>query len=707
MAVRSADPTAVLIPYSREGARRLRWILLPALVAAAVYAPTLGFELVWDDALLRGVPLYRDPRLWWTAVSSPIFYPSYFRPLPLATMLAEIHLLGGAPFLAHLFSVLLHAINTALVAALAWVVWGSRVAGKPRAWVLPVGAGLLYGLHPVLVEGVAFVWSRFDLLLTFFLLLTLLADRLLEGNPWRTWAVAGGFLLAALSKEMAAGFVLALPAFHLAVVGAKNRREAGEVLRANAGVYGAVFGAGVVYLGIRWAALGHLVSYLEGARMETGNPVQVLLTAARTVFELVSLVAWPFFRLSPIHYVDLPLDPTDPFAWGSLAFLILGAAVLYLSVRSHPRVVWLMVAGLVSLAPVANLIPLELGGGTLYAERFLVFPTVFFVLAVSRLLLLLTVPSADSRAGRIFRVAGAGWLLLSVITIWATIPNWSSPLRLWTWAVDRAPASSLAWSNLSLEYIEMGDYETGLALSERAIGADPEDGGGWGNQGLALFYLGRYQEAEASLARAVSLQPDDPLLWNNLAAVLREQGRLQEAEQIILEQVLPREPGLFPPRINLGLVYVLGGRPDLARAVLVEVVELMDEPLRSQAIGVLEQTNDPALWLDLADQLLDSGDTNGALSVLEEASNLGAPPVEVAIRVSTAWIHMEEYEQAERLLREVVADYPDDPRVHNNLGIVSWRTGRTVEAVESFRKAIELAPDWEVPRQNLAALEQE
>lgn len=141
--------------------------------------------------------------------SSFILSPNYFRPLVLLSFIAENSVAGIDARLFHLTNLLLHALNSFLVVLLAQKLWPEPAPAEEgsRSWTA-VLAGLLYGLHPALLEGVAFISSRFDLLLTSALLLARWADGALRTRSRRALAVGGSFFLAALAKERAATFFL-------------------------------------------------------------------------------------------------------------------------------------------------------------------------------------------------------------------------------------------------------------------------------------------------------------------------------------------------------------------------------------------------------------------------------------------------------------------------------------------------------------------
>ena len=100
----------------------------------------------------------------------------------------------------------------------------------------------------------------------------------------------------------------------------------------------------------------------------------------------VLLILWPFNTLSPIHFSRLPVPVNDASAWLALILVVILVTGLVMLIRRLPRVGWLALAGIVALLPVANLLPLELGGGAFIAERFMLFPMVFIALAVGSLM---------------------------------------------------------------------------------------------------------------------------------------------------------------------------------------------------------------------------------------------------------------------------------------------------------------------------------
>lgn len=599
-------------------------------------------------------------------------------------------------------------------------------------------AGLLYGLHPALIEGVAFVSSRFDLLMTAFLLLALLAELRLKGRR-RLLGVGLAFLLAALSKEMALAFALALPFWRLSrtvtdsvpTPAAPTRKERFQSLavRLDLPLHAAVLLGGLAYLGVRYLSLGYLVLPSPSA-IQSGNLLQHALLVVKSLGEYLRLVLWPYGSLSPIHFSQLPVSTGEAAAWSMLlvlGLLVYGLVVLLRSKNiSARRAGWLALAGAAALLPVANLLPLELGGSSFIAERFLLFPTALFVLALvaglqplleGERLTPVAVPtpetdrqpvSASPSRYRGWAYAGLGaWLVACLVTVQLTLPHWRDDLSLWTWAWRAEPRSATPPTNLSLEFTDIGQPQRGLVLAQQALQLDPQSPNTWNNLGLALFHLGQFAEAQEAFERAVELQPESALYWSNLAGALREQDQLQEAEKLLLDQALRLSPDLPSAHLNLGLVYLKADRPDLAAQHLQAAAQLLPPGQSQEAQSLLQQTQDPARWLRLGGLLLENGEAQAAAQAFDTASRLGAPLVEAAYGLSAALIELEDWQSARSVLETALQQAPADARLYNNLGIVLQEQSELELARQMFEKAIQLAPEWEEPANQLLELGEE
>jgi hypothetical protein len=424
-------------------------VALPPLLALVAYWPVLGLGYVWDDPVLYlQVPALRDFSSFWAGtIGSVVPGMHFFRPVAMLTFKLQFALLGDGAPAAHAINLVLHGVNTLLVATLAARVLRDRADAGPHWRAL--AAGLLYGLHPALIEPVSWMSCRFDLLVTLWLLLALHADLALRGRAARAAVVAALFFLALNSKEMSAPFPAVLVLFQLAT---RYRDVAWRELprRALAGE-----GATYVLLVLVMALYGVLrASYVGGgvdldpdiAERLTGLPERAAFVAATVLFHLRNAIA-PFGALSPLHPVDLEalaFTPRD-----GVTLLAAGAVVAALALGTWRRVpaIVLLAAALLALVPVLNFVPVSIGRNIGH-ERYLTFPLTLAALALA------TAPF-PGRAAPHFRTATAaaaalalGWLGAAVAEIRSTVPLWRSDVTLWSLARDRQPQSDYAHNSL-------------------------------------------------------------------------------------------------------------------------------------------------------------------------------------------------------------------------------------------------------------------
>jgi tetratricopeptide (TPR) repeat protein len=472
-----------------------------------------------------------------------------------------------------------------------------------------------------------------------------------------------------------------------------------SVFKRNRWVYLAVLLAGGAYIGIRITALKYLIMTGVDRSIPTGSILQHILLLCKSVANYLLLILWPFNSLSPIHFSRLPVPTNDASAWLALILVVISVIGLVMLIRRLPRIGWLALAGFLALLPVANLLPLELGGGAFIAERFLLFPMVFIALAAGNLM-----EWSMSSLKRWFWVPVAIWLVFSLATIQLTLPNWRDNLSLWTWAVERAPRSDTPLTNLSLEYTDLGQFQRGAAFAQQAINLAPVNADAWDNFGLALFRMGEYPDAQSAFEKAASLQPQNALYWNNLAGSLREQDKLAEAAKMLIEQALQLDPYLPSAHLNLGIVYLRADRPDLAAQALQNAINLLPPADVADAQEFLQQTQEPDRWLRMGDLMLQNQQYETAVQAFDTAAQLGASYVDAAAGFTSALIGLQDWQNAAQVLQQAIEKVPEDARLYNNLGIVAREQGDIESARQLFNKALELQPQWEVPQQNLDAL---
>ena len=531
-------------------------LLLPAWLAFVLYLPTLEHGLVWDDIyFLVDTPNLRDPALWWDAVRQPLFVSvNYFRPLPLLSFVAELRLGGVSPFVFHLSNLLLHAANTTLVVLLARALLGNA---KP---LLAALAGVLFAIHPALVENVSWVSDRFDLMMMFFLLSAFLAERRLSHSFGRAAAIALLFLAALLCKETAVVFLGLLPLWQMMRIGRDETwKQALQRFdgKSQVQIWLALSASLALYISIRYASLGFF--YHGDAQMSPGSILQHALLIGKTLGWYAVMAFWPFGQMGPVHPALTPLPLSDGFAWLGLAAVTATLAWIAWACRRPPaRPVLLFSMALLALAPASNLVPLTIGDNLVH-DRFLILPLA--LASIGLVLLLETVRLSWSITTLL-----AVWCAAAALTVANLIPHWENNISLWGWAYKNYPNSDIAGPNYVAALVNAERYEETVSIAQALLRQGPQAFNITQNMALAEARLGHFELAERDVRRVIKFLdkefPDDHKChseaFNLLALIQMSQHRYAPAETP-LRAAIALTPYGARPHFNLALVLYESG----------------------------------------------------------------------------------------------------------------------------------------------------
>ena len=439
---------------------RSRWASASAILAliTIVYLPVRHAGFVWDDLLnFQQMPWLRVGDQWKQIVFRGYNdWSYYFRPLIIAFFTLQIRLFNDAPGPMHLVSLGWHLINTALVGLVAYrlrLSYGHKESGT-SSWVVPALPMLFFGLHPALVEAVVWVGCQFELALTLFVLLGLLANMEITSPFKRAVTVGTLFFFASLSKESAVCFpLLVLCQDVLLARGDHGSRLSDRIksfARSRGLTYVSCIVAGLTYLALRQWALGHV------------NPLAVVgVEALANIQQACYLYLRYWLALLPTGLN--PLHPDLPYAPGHLSpltILVDAASMIAIVISLVTAVLRRSPWAIIVLAFSAAIMPaLHLGtinfDSSTYHERYA-------MLAIASLAIFTPAAISDwatrlsSRVVTLSAIACAVWLGTSTLTIISVIPLWSSNLRLWEWALAVNPHSEDAKNMLLIAYDNAG-----------------------------------------------------------------------------------------------------------------------------------------------------------------------------------------------------------------------------------------------------------
>jgi hypothetical protein len=282
------------------------------LATAAVYAGSLANGFVYDDdAQVLENAFVQNPRLWSRIFTGSVWsfwglHTNFYRPLQILCYWVMFRLAGPNPAAFHLFQLLLYAATVLLVYLLGRRLLEDRL-------VAFVGA-LLWAMHPLHVEAVAWISALPDVAYGFFYLLALLlflrAEKA-ESGRWRGQRLAAlVFFVALLFKEMA----LTLPLLLLAYWFFLPTRQSRLSRAVHYIPYLLAVGA---YVAIRASALGYLsfASHL-------GKVTPRLVAASFGLLgEHGRLFFWPT-QLNTFRTFELELSLRSPWPWLTLLLVV-------------------------------------------------------------------------------------------------------------------------------------------------------------------------------------------------------------------------------------------------------------------------------------------------------------------------------------------------------------------------------------------------
>jgi Flp pilus assembly protein TadD len=481
----------------------------------------------------------------------------------------------------HLTNVLLHAGNAALAYLVARRLLEAAVSRRRGEGQSPLdlttGAGaaaLLWSLHPLRAEPVAWITGRADVLCgTSVLLATWLYLNAVDGEgtparPGLVLASAAGLAAGILSKGVAVTLPLVLLVLDVYPLRRLHRMGIRRLLQEKMPLL-MVSLAGTITIAIaleRGAQLTRPESYGIVARIEVA-------AYSFCVYPLRFL--WPV-SLSPLYEMPSRISLTEPRFGLALVACALVTGLLVLARRGWPAGLAAWVCSAITLAPTSVALRL---GADLAPDRYSYLPAFpFAVLLGGAVVWIIRTRWRASGAGGRVLAGGAGLVIALGIAgfafiTWAQVQIWRDDLRLWQRAVQVDPRSATAASNLGSALRASGRLSDAAEWSERALRLKPEFPEAHLNVALIRAAQGLGADAERHFRRTLELKPRSAPAHLGLAASLESQGRTDEALQEFRAaiEIEPRSAGAHN---GLGVALARIGRIGEARAQFAEAVRL-------------------------------------------------------------------------------------------------------------------------------------
>src|SRR5947209_4414937 len=519
------------VKASPSAQRWVRWLapLLVALFTLTAFLPTLQNQFVaWDDDKnFLDNPRYRGlgwAHLRWMFTA---FHLGHYIPLTWVTFGMDHFLWGMKPVGYHLTSLLLHAANAVLFFSLVRRILTLALpsaAERDHALVVSAGfAALVFAIHPLRVESVAWVTERRDVLSGLFYLLTIL-EYLRACEPekrgrWWYWLSVVTFVCALLSKSM----VVNLPVVLLILDVYPLRRLGGAI-----GWWSAP--ARRVYVEkIPFVLLAAAASAIAFMAQFSAQPAASLAQLSVLGRLAVSAYGLSFYlgklvvpvNLSPLYELPPTVNPGAlPFILSYGLVLAITALVLVLR-RRVPGLLATWLAYIVVLLPVLGIFQ---SGPQIAADRYTYLAGLGWAILAGASLL-----SPWRRPPFLFTGLAACVLFGLGILTWNQVQVWHDSEKLWASALAIDPKSSMAHFNFGNMLAQQGKPTEASEHYRQALQIKPDHADAQNNWGLALANQGKLAEAGDHFRQALQIKPDSAEAHNNWGLALADQGKPAEA----------------------------------------------------------------------------------------------------------------------------------------------------------------------------------
>ncbi|MGD9722430.1 MAG: tetratricopeptide repeat protein [Pirellulales bacterium] len=561
---------SLLAAWSRLSPRFRSGLLAAALVAitANAYAPVFECGYVWDDDsyVTRNPTLLTADglrQIWLEVGATPQYYPLVF-----TSFWIEYQLFGLNPAVSHTVNLLLHCGAALLV----WRVLSFLGASGPVAWI----AALVFAVHPVHVESVAWITERKNVLSGVCYLGALWAylefDRRArvprEGEPaarrWACYALALLLFVAALlSKTVTATLPVAILILLWYRWGRLSWRDAARV-------------APLLAVGI---ALGAVTVWLE--RQHVGavgqdwdlSPLGRVLLAGRAAWFYAAKLVWPH----PIVFV-YPRWQIDTAAVWQYLFPAAAVGLVVL--------LWLL-RGTIGRGPLAAILFFAvtlgpaLGFVNVYPMRYSYVADHFQYLASLGIIALLVSAAwqlwqrAASGGRTVIVAVGIAWVATLAVLTWEQVHDYADLESLWTNTLAKNPDAWIAAHNLGVMQLERRAYPQAERYFRQVIASHPNDARALNNLGLLQIYKRDLPGAIARFEEAIRADPDFAGSRVNLARIRLVQGDVPQAAEHF-RHALAVDPSQAMSQQGLAMDILDAADQETAKRLAQEMLKALD-----------------------------------------------------------------------------------------------------------------------------------
>ncbi len=505
----------------------------------------------------------------------------YYRPVFNSLLIVQYQLLGQKVWAWHLVSVLLHLLVVLLVYTLA------------RNWeyekTSAVIAALIFGLHPVHSEAVAWISSSPDLIAGIFVLASLVCYEWARDRKdgaqirlRRSWICASLLfaLFAMFSKEQAVMLPLFIVARELIdnllievlITGFSLQlfKKQAKACTQNLKHTSFFLIPALIYLTARFFVMGFIVKSDERAAMITFG--QMLLTIPGAIFSYTRMLFVPY-PLAIVYDNDYVQSIGSMRFWLPFVGVIVIVGLTLWIIKNSSVAIRSFLFLVLFLMPVLNLRFFNQNESPIH-DRYLYLPSIGFCFLVALALTKLF----DKKV--LFAVTASISIIFFTLTFFQN-RTWRDDVTLFTHALKFAPNKPFLHNTLAGAYSEINQYNEAEKAYLKALELNPNYLASYDGLGVIYTKQGRHEEAVKAFQKSTESNEPTALAYFNLGSSYINLKKFDEAEKALLKAI-EINPSYSPAHYNLGWLYQQRGQKELSIKHYGLAVELQQKESQKQ-----------------------------------------------------------------------------------------------------------------------------
>ncbi len=586
-----------------------------------------------------------------------------YHPVTLLSLAINYKISKTDPTSYHVLNLLLHLCNVLFVFIFIYLLTGKK------ADIAAITA-LLFGIHPMHVESVAWIAERKDVLYTFFFLGGLIIYlRYTESLKTKHYLITLLlFVLSLLSKAVAVTFPVVL----LLVDYYTQRRLTKKSIIEKIPFFAIAIVFGLITLNTQSVAIN---------KMEDFTILQRLLIASYGFMAYIFKLFIPVNLSAYYPYPDLTLPHIPVAFYIAPALIILLCWVLYKYRQQYRSLIFGFLFYAITVALVLQLLSV---GGTIISERYTYIPYIglFFIIGW----LYNHLKTKNRNTSTTFITILSGYIIVFAVVSHQRTKVWKNSETLWSDVIEKHPDVYVAYNNLGNAYITSGRYEAAKKAYKRTIELNPGYAEAYNNLGSIYKAEKQFKKAEKTYKKAIELKPGFASAYFNLGNLYRETNRHKKAISYFKKAIANNQD--YAQAYNKMAVTLRQlNRPEEAAAAYKKALKV--DPDFAEANS------------NYANLLVQQQAYEEAEKKYKKAITSNPAFAEAHCNLGALYINIGQLDKAEKETTKAIALKNDYANAYNNLGVIYHRKKEYQKAVDAFKKVIAIDPGQVKAHNNL------